>query len=174
MVPPKRTVPVEPLPVATPVPSSFPMPAKLRERPERAESRAESRAEPRSEIRSDARSDRPATRPGKPERAERPKARGGDDETETFRIEVGAQHGVKPANIVGAIANETGLDSQYIGKIEILDDHSFVDLPTGMPRSVFRDLQKAWVLGRQLRISKAGDAPVTSVGPGPKRKPPRG
>ena len=56
-----------------------------------------------------------------------------------------------------------------------MDDHSFVDLPTGMPRGVYRDLQKAWVLGRQLRISRAGEAiPPPTPGPGPKRKPPRG
>ena len=36
---------------------------------------------------------------------------------ETYRIEVGHQHGVKPANIVGAIANEAGLESRYIGRI---------------------------------------------------------
>jgi ATP-dependent RNA helicase DeaD len=121
------------------------------------------------------RAERPIDRPLRLERPERPKKKS-DDETETFRIEVGEQHGVKAANIVGAIANEAGLDSQYIGKIEINDDHSLVDLPSGMPRGVFRDLQKAWVLGRQMRISKLGDPiPPATPGPGPggKRKPPR-
>ena len=70
------------------------------------------------------------------------------------------QHGVKPANLVGAIANEAGLDSQYIGRIEIFDDYSTLSLPVGMPRSIFRDLQKTWVCGQQLRISKhQGEAP---------------
>ncbi|HEX2082951.1 MAG TPA: DEAD/DEAH box helicase, partial [Xanthomonadaceae bacterium] len=55
---------------------------------------------------------------------------------ETFRIEVGHQHGVQPGNIVGAIANEAELDSRYIGRIDIRDDHSLVDLPEGMPREV--------------------------------------
>nr|WP_299695729.1 DEAD/DEAH box helicase [Hydrocarboniphaga sp.] len=162
---PKRP-PAEPLPAASPVPSSFPMSPKLRERPERVERPAASRPE---------RVERPIDRPLRMERPERPKPKNGD-ESETFRIEVGAQHGVKAANIVGAIANEAGLDSQYIGKIEIMDDHSFVDLPSGMPRGVFRDLQKAWVLGRQLRISKlGGEIPPATPGPGPgaKRKPPR-
>lgn len=71
-----------------------------------------------------------------------------------YRIEVGHNHEVKPANIVGAIANEAGLDSQYIGRISIFDDHSLVDLPEGMPKEVFSDLQKVWVAGQQLRISK--------------------
>ncbi|RYZ71761.1 MAG: DEAD/DEAH box helicase, partial [Lysobacteraceae bacterium] len=52
---------------------------------------------------------------------------------ESFRIEVGHAHGVKPANIVGAIANEAGLDSKYIGRIDIQDDYTVLDLPEGMP-----------------------------------------
>jgi len=67
-------------------------------------------------------------------------------------------HGVKPGNIVGAIANEAGLEGRYIGRVDIRDDHSFVDLPTGMPKQIFRDLQKARVAGQELRISRA-DAP---------------
>ncbi len=74
--------------------------------------------------------------------------------TERFRIEVGKSHGVKPGNIVGAIANEAGLDSQFIGRIDIHDDFSVVDLPEGMPREVFRDLKKVWVSGQLLKISK--------------------
>ena len=73
---------------------------------------------------------------------------------QTYRIEVGHQHGVKPANIVGAIANEAQMDSQHIGRIEIFDDHSLVDLPEGMPKEIYRQLQKVWVAGQQLRISK--------------------
>ena len=75
---------------------------------------------------------------------------------ETFRIEVGHQHGVLPKNIVGAIANEADLDSQYIGRIDIRDDHSLIDLPEGMPKEVFQQLQKVWVAGQRLQISKHG------------------
>ena len=70
-----------------------------------------------------------------------------------FRIEVGHNHDVKPGNIVGAIANEAGLDSQYIGRINIYDDYSLIDLPEGMPREVFNDLKRTRVAGQQLRIS---------------------
>ena len=56
---------------------------------------------------------------------------------ETFRSEVGQDHGVQPGNIVGAIANEAGLDSKNIGRVDIRDDHSLVDLPSGMPAEIF-------------------------------------
>jgi ATP-dependent RNA helicase DeaD len=72
---------------------------------------------------------------------------------ERFRIEVGNKHEVKAGNIVGALANEAGLDSQYIGRINIHDDYSLVDLPEDMPKEVFKDLKKTWVSGQQLNIS---------------------
>lgn len=73
---------------------------------------------------------------------------------ERFRVQVGRSHGVKPGNIVGAIANEANLDSQYIGRINIFDEYSTVDLPEGMPRDIFRALKNVWVSGQQLRISR--------------------
>jgi len=95
-----------------------------------------------------------------PERARRPR-RGPEAGMQTYRIEVGHQHGVKPANIVGAIANEAQMDSQHIGRIEIFDDHSLVDLPEGMPKELYRELQKVWVAGQQLRLSRVEAAPTT-------------
>ena len=76
---------------------------------------------------------------------------------QTFRIEVGHIHGVKPGNIVGAIANEAGLDSKYIGRIEIYDDYSTVDLPGSMPDDLLHQLRSVWVAGRQLHISRDGE-----------------
>ncbi|MDR6842494.1 DEAD/DEAH box helicase [Pseudoxanthomonas sacheonensis] len=76
---------------------------------------------------------------------------------ESFRIEVGHAHGVKPANIVGAIANEAGLDSKYIGRIDIQDDYTVLDLPEGMPKELLMHLKKVWVSGQQLRIHKVGE-----------------
>jgi ATP-dependent RNA helicase DeaD len=72
---------------------------------------------------------------------------------ERFRLEVGHKHKVKPGNIVGAIANEAGLDSKYIGKIDIRDDYSMIDLPSGMPKDIFNTLKKTWVAGKQLNIT---------------------
>jgi len=77
-----------------------------------------------------------------------------DKGSERFRIEVGSVHGVKPGNIVGAIANEAGVDGQHIGHIEIEEEFSLVDLPTGMPNEIFRDLKKVWVCGQALKISR--------------------
>lgn len=75
---------------------------------------------------------------------------------ERFRIEVGQMHDVQASNIVGAIANEAGLESQFIGTIKIHDKYSTVELPEGMPKAIFKDLKKVWVCGQKLQISKLG------------------
>ena len=78
---------------------------------------------------------------------------------ETFRIEVGSTHGIKPSNVVGAIANEAGIEGVHIGRVDIREDHSFVDLPEGMPKQIFKDLQKVRVVGRELRLSRVSEKP---------------
>jgi len=78
---------------------------------------------------------------------------------ELYRVEVGHTNGVQPGNLVGAIANEAGLASSNIGRIEIYDAYSTIELPAGMPKEVFRLLKNVWVSGRQLDISRMGTAP---------------
>jgi len=83
---------------------------------------------------------------------------GADIEMELFRIEVGHAHGVKPGNIVGAIANETGIAGEHIARIKIEDDYSTVELPAGMPKELLNELKKIRVAGQQLNISKMDGA----------------
>jgi ATP-dependent RNA helicase DeaD len=120
------------------------------------------------------RTERPE-RSERPERAPRPE-RGprkdvgprGAPETgmETYRIEVGHMHGVKPGNIVGAIANEADLESRFIGRIDIHDDHSILDLPEGMPPELLSHLQRVRVAGQPLRLHRLGEAGAPGVRPG--------
>ncbi len=73
--------------------------------------------------------------------------------TMRYRISVGHDHSVQPKNIVGAIANEAGLNAEHIGRIQIHDAFSTVDLPAGMPDDILQQLKKAWVFGQQLNIT---------------------
>jgi ATP-dependent RNA helicase DeaD len=93
-----------------------------------------------------------------PERKSR--AKSGAGHMETFRIEVGSIHGIKPGNIVGAIANEAGIEGVHIGRVDIREDYSFVDLPEGMPKQIFTELQQVRVVGRELRISRVHEKPA--------------
>ncbi|MEZ0470290.1 DEAD/DEAH box helicase [Luteimonas salinilitoris] len=145
-----------------------------RERPRPAPERGE-RAErgERHPARGDA---RPAERPQKPRAPRDQGPRAPETGMETFRIEVGHRHGVQPGNIVGAIANEADLESRYIGRIDIRDDHSLVDLPEGMPRELMEHLKRVRVAGQQLslRRAEAGDTDGPPRGKRPFAGPPRG
>ncbi len=72
---------------------------------------------------------------------------------QTYRVEVGKDHGAEVKNLVGAIANEAGIDSKDIGRISLQDAYSTIDLPEGMPKDLFQQLRKVWVCNKQLQIS---------------------
>jgi ATP-dependent RNA helicase DeaD len=128
-------------------PATFAPPAQRAELPEGVRG-----AKPRD-------GEKPPRKPRDESPREAPRERGGEAGMETFRVEVGHVHGVKPNNLVGAIANEAGLDSKHIGRISIQDDYSLIDLPEGMPTELLGHLKKVWVSGQRLRISRqAGES----------------
>ncbi len=89
---------------------------------------------------------------------------------ERFKLEVGYQDGVKPGNIVGAIANEADIESRYIGHIEIFDDFSLVDLPADMPKDVFGKLKKTWICNKKANFNRMGKAAANVVEDTPVKK----
>jgi ATP-dependent RNA helicase DeaD len=95
-----------------------------------------------------------------------------DEDAETFRIEVGYVHGVRPGNIVGAIANVAGLEGRQIGHVDIREDHTYVGLPKGMPDAIMRELSKTRVAGRMLQISTVSHVPPKALRKPPKRRRP--
>jgi ATP-dependent RNA helicase DeaD len=82
----------------------------------------------------------------------------GSQPTQTYRIEVGHAHGVLPGNIVGAIANEAGIEGRNIGHIDIREDHSYVDLPA-LPDEMMASLQDVRVRGEAIRIQRVDSKP---------------
>jgi ATP-dependent RNA helicase DeaD len=112
----------------------------------------------------------------RPERSER-RSRAPEGPTARYKLHVGHEHGVKPGQIVGAIANEAGIDSKFIGHIEIYNDFTTVDLPEGMPTEVMNTLKKARVCQRPLDIELfSGEVPESARRARPSfgdRRPPR-
>ncbi|MCH7372255.1 MULTISPECIES: DEAD/DEAH box helicase [Aeromonas] len=112
------------------------------------------------------RGDRPARR--MPSLEPRPLKDNPDVEMERYRVDVGAHHGVKPGQIVGAIANEANIESRFIGNIDIADDFSTVDLPKGMTADVLEVIKKARVCQRPLQITRYTEVPAgTNTAPRP-------
>jgi ATP-dependent RNA helicase DeaD len=118
-------------------------PLLLSDRPERQESRA-----PEGKANRGAAHERDATE----EAARRPRS-GRFAPQDTYRLEVGRLHGVQAGNIVGALANEAGLDGSEINGIKVREDHTLVRLPTGMPPEILKRLAAVQVRGRPLAIT---------------------
>ncbi|MCL2160897.1 MAG: DEAD/DEAH box helicase [Betaproteobacteria bacterium] len=69
--------------------------------------------------------------------------------TQRYRIAVGRDHGVTPREIVGAIANEGGIEGKLIGQIDLFNDFSTVELPA-LPSGLLATLKRIVVCNRPL------------------------
>jgi ATP-dependent RNA helicase DeaD len=90
-----------------------------------------------------------------------------------WRIEVGRDHEATPREIVGAIANEAGISSRYIGRIELDARHSTVELPADLAPEMLEALRRARVRQQALAIRRADATEVAAMGPARKRPPRR-
>jgi len=113
-------------------------------------------------------------RDGKPRRERgAPRDRALDYDANKYRLDVGRKDGVQPGNIVGAIANEAGIEGRFINNISIFDNYTLVDLPTGMPKEIFEQLRKTRVKGRPLNLRAWVEDGKGDKRPPRKNKPPR-
>jgi ATP-dependent RNA helicase DeaD len=94
----------------------------------------------------------------RPERGERPERRRrgrSDVPMATYTLAVGKRHRVEPRQIVGALANEGGLNREDFGHIDIRGDHSFVELPAELPAGTWEALAGTRISGKLIEL-KAG------------------
>ncbi len=123
----------------------------------------------------DSRRDSRGEKSGRGSRDDKPrqaKVNRNDVDWQTYRLEVGKEHGARPGDIVGAIANEISLDSSYIGAINLHEKHSFVQLPKGIPADLFKQLKGVRVRRQPLAITTS-DEQVASQRPRRSERPAR-
>jgi ATP-dependent RNA helicase DeaD len=70
-------------------------------------------------------------------------------------LTAGRQSGLRPADIVGAIANEAGIPGNQIGPIEILDDSTFVQVPADKVTHVIKALTSTRIRGVRIEVAEA-------------------
>ena len=88
-----------------------------------------------------------------------------------YRIEVGRNQGASPKEIVGAIANEGGIEGKYIGQIHLFEDFSTVELPANLPDELLAILKRTRVRQMQLNIRPLSAAEAAAATE--RRRPPR-
>ncbi len=115
------------------------------------------------------------SRKGTPDVNARPLKGKPDVAMQRYWVGVGYDNGLKPGNLVGAIANEADIESSFIGHIEICDHFSVIDLPSGMPEDVMNTLKKTRVCGQSLNVRPyTGDSGTPSRRRQGFKKPARG
>jgi ATP-dependent RNA helicase DeaD len=70
-------------------------------------------------------------------------------------IGLGRQQGLRPADLVGAIANEAGVQARAIGSIDILDHTAFVEVPKAEATNVVQALRRTKLRGRKVKVQVA-------------------
>jgi len=132
-----------------------------------AESRKSERKPKRQDLATEDRAPRRSESEDRPQRAKRvsstrslPRLERG---MERFRIEVGSDHDAQKGNIVGAVANESGIENEFIGHIEIYDHYSTIDLPEGMPNHILKTLQNARISDRKMQMTRDESSADASV-----------
>jgi ATP-dependent RNA helicase DeaD len=91
-----------------------------------------------------------------------PELRGsGSGEATRIALEVGREHNVGPGDVVGAIANETGLPGRAIGSIDIHDRVTLVEIPADLVGQVLERLSGVNIRGQALspRLTTSDDPP---------------
>ena len=73
-------------------------------------------------------------------------------------LDVGREDGVRPADIVGAIANEADIPGRSIGAIELYDRFAFVDVPSNQAKHVLEALKTTRIRNRKLAATLARPA----------------
>jgi ATP-dependent RNA helicase DeaD len=140
-------------------------PAESRPTTERPEPRSEpprmmeAQKRPERAVEAPPRADRPSAAARTPRGPSQP-----SPGMERFRVEVGSADEIQPGNLVGAITGEADLTGSEIGRIEIFDNYSTIDLPSGRRSKLFEALRKVRVRGQRLRISSLeGDGASASA-----------
>ncbi len=122
---------------------------------------------PRFERDGEQRGDRPRfeDRGERPRREDRPQRGAPAGDMVRYRIDVGRDNGVEVRDIVGAIANEAGIESRFIGRIGLYDESSTVELPAGMPAEAANALKRTRIRGVPINLRPDEGRPAGSFAP---------
>jgi ATP-dependent RNA helicase DeaD len=99
-------------------------------------------------------------RPDRPDRPDRPGAPASADGKATLFISLGKEAGLRPGDLVGAIANEAGLESKQIGPINIQHRFSLVGVPADRVNDIIRAMRATTIRGRKamIRLDRDGSS----------------
>lgn len=97
---------------------------------------------------------KPAGKGGDKSRKPRREAVTSDGNVVRVYVGAGRKSKVRPADLVGAIVNEAGIDPRVIGAIQITDRFSLVELPDDIADDVIGTLRATTIKGRKVLVRR--------------------
>ncbi len=74
-------------------------------------------------------------------------------------INIGKKDKIKPANILGAIAGESGMPGKLVGAIDMMDNYTFVDVPAIHAEKILKAMNdNVQIKGRRVNVEKANQS----------------
>ena len=74
-------------------------------------------------------------------------------------INIGKKDKIKPANILGAIAGESGMPGKLVGAIDMMDNYTFVDVPAIHAETILKVMNdNVQIKGRRVNVEKANQS----------------
>lgn len=113
-------------------------------------------------------SDRGGERSSRDQDRKGPRSKGQRSGMARLHINVGNNQGVRPRDIVGAVANEAGIEGKLIGGVDIFDSFTFVEVPEAQANKVIDRMKNTMIKGKAIMVEIAKDKGSKSVS---KRKP---
>jgi ATP-dependent RNA helicase DeaD len=83
-----------------------------------------------------------------------PKVRRKIEDVTKIYVGIGRNFGIRPADLVGAIAGEAKIDSRDIGHIDIADKFSLVEVPGSAVDGIIAALRKATIRGKKVMVRR--------------------
>ena len=80
---------------------------------------------------------------------------GAEDGMVRLFINLGKKQNIRPGDILGAIAGETGMPGSLIGTIDMFDKYTFVEVPREYARDVIQVMKDAKIKGKTINIEPA-------------------
>ena len=75
-----------------------------------------------------------------------------DEETVRFHVNMGKKQGIRPGDILGAVAGECDIPGSDIGEIELLDNYSFFNVATVHKNRILSKMEGAQIKGKDVII----------------------
>ena len=81
--------------------------------------------------------------------------REGREDMARLFVNIGKNQNIRPGDVLGAVAGESGISGKLVGSIDMYDNYTFVDVPREYADAVLRAMKDVKIKGKNVHVEKA-------------------